>query len=409
MTHFELCYKRNILFCSVCSGPPSFLCQNKKDMNENVWGLHRPSANPLDTKTQFHVLQKPVSSGQAPPTAPPPANPYDILGIPRSTTDEEVVNSAYRKWAAMLHPDRGGDPARFQVVQDAYRRIKEQLDYARSESFEELKMRAERELGDFNTPGGGEVRQELAPLGAGSAFDKSTFNQVFHENRMWNPNEDGYGDKMEGSTFSSSYDKLKDIPSEVLHARDVLVTPTVMAPAPTFNTGNLVSFNSAFKQNAAQLQTKRAPTQSLVKRVEPESLGMCKAGVASTCSSLSYEKVEDFSSPFSAGSAAAVGYTDYMKAFSEDALVTQPTGFDAGYGRSGNVSDAEYRQAVNKIQQISFVPDVELINAKAKQDAYEREQDELRFRNFLKRNEDIDERHRHLRNVLPERSRAQGK
>lgn len=357
-------------------------------------------------------MAKPISGGQAPPSTPPaPANPYDILGIPRNTTSDAVVSDAYRKWAVMLHPDRGGDRVRFQVVTDAYHRIKEQLEYSRSESFELLKLRAERELGDYSTPGGGNVRQEQAPLGAGKAFDKATFNQVFFEHRMWDPNEDGYGEHMATPSWTptaTTFDKLKDIPSDALKDRDMdlAVSQSGFAPAPKFDTGHLVAFHGAFKQGAAQPRPYKAPAQSLVKRVEPDALEM-GMGAMSTCSSLSYEKVGDFSSPFSTGGgAAAGGYTDYMKAFSDDALVTQHTGFDTGYGRGGNVSDAEYAQAVQKMQQLSFLPDPELVHAKAQQDAYEREQDELRFRNFLKRAEDIDEQHRNLRNVLPERSLA---
>lgn len=334
-------------------------------------------------------------------------NPYDLLGIPRNTTSDSVVDDAYRKWAVQLHPDRGGDPKRFQVVADAYRRIKEQLEHARTESFEMLKMRAERELGDHNVAGGGEVRQELAPLGFGTSFDKATFNQVFFEHRMWDPNQDGYGEHMVQQTLS--YEKLTDIPADVAKAREMDLQPSAVpqfAPTTVFNPGKLVHFNDAFRQNATQQQTQRnvSTKQSLVRRVEPDALEMYKGAAGS---SLSVEKIEDFSSPFNAGSGGGgPSYTDFMKAYSEDALITQHTGFDSGYGRAGNVSESEFARYVNKTQQLSFVPDPELVSATAMQQAYEREQDELRLRNFLKQNEEIDERHRSLRNILPERSRV---
>lgn len=44
---------------------------------------------------------------------------YQILGIPRSASQEEI-KQAYRKMAMKHHPDRGGDGAQFQKIQEAY-------------------------------------------------------------------------------------------------------------------------------------------------------------------------------------------------------------------------------------------------------------------------------------------------
>lgn len=47
------------------------------------------------------------------------ANAYDILGVPKGASDEEI-KKAYRKLASQHHPDKGGDTARFQEIQSAY-------------------------------------------------------------------------------------------------------------------------------------------------------------------------------------------------------------------------------------------------------------------------------------------------
>ena len=44
---------------------------------------------------------------------------YNILGIDRSSTADDIKR-AYRKLASQHHPDKGGDTARFQEIQEAY-------------------------------------------------------------------------------------------------------------------------------------------------------------------------------------------------------------------------------------------------------------------------------------------------
>jgi DnaJ-class molecular chaperone len=46
-------------------------------------------------------------------------NPYQILGVNRDATTDEIKR-AYRKLASQHHPDKGGDKAKFQEIQSAY-------------------------------------------------------------------------------------------------------------------------------------------------------------------------------------------------------------------------------------------------------------------------------------------------
>lgn len=45
---------------------------------------------------------------------------YDTLGIAKTATPEEI-KKAYRKLASQHHPDKGGDTAKFQQIEEAYR------------------------------------------------------------------------------------------------------------------------------------------------------------------------------------------------------------------------------------------------------------------------------------------------
>ena len=46
-------------------------------------------------------------------------NPYEVLGIPKTASSEDI-KLAYRRLASQNHPDKGGDTARFQEIQGAY-------------------------------------------------------------------------------------------------------------------------------------------------------------------------------------------------------------------------------------------------------------------------------------------------
>ena len=47
---------------------------------------------------------------------------YDTLGISKTSSSEEI-KKAYRKLASQHHPDKGGDTAKFQQIEEAYRTL----------------------------------------------------------------------------------------------------------------------------------------------------------------------------------------------------------------------------------------------------------------------------------------------
>lgn len=51
-------------------------------------------------------------------------DPYQVLGLARDSSPE-AVRAAYRRYALLHHPDRGGDDERFSVGTAAYRRLSE--------------------------------------------------------------------------------------------------------------------------------------------------------------------------------------------------------------------------------------------------------------------------------------------
>lgn len=51
-------------------------------------------------------------------------NFYEVLGVDKDATDEEV-KAAYRRKAQKAHPDKGGDEEQFKVLQEAYEMLKD--------------------------------------------------------------------------------------------------------------------------------------------------------------------------------------------------------------------------------------------------------------------------------------------
>jgi len=49
-------------------------------------------------------------------------NYYDVLGVPQTATADEIKR-AYRRLASQHHPDKGGDTAKFQEIEQAYRTL----------------------------------------------------------------------------------------------------------------------------------------------------------------------------------------------------------------------------------------------------------------------------------------------
>ena len=64
------------------------------------------------------------SSSEKQPPDNKPATDYDILGVTKDATDDDI-KKAYYSLAKQHHPDKDGDKDTFQRIQRAYKRLKE--------------------------------------------------------------------------------------------------------------------------------------------------------------------------------------------------------------------------------------------------------------------------------------------
>jgi hypothetical protein len=224
---------------------------------------------------------------------------------------------------------------------------------------------------------------------------------------MWNPEDDGYGDRM----IPSEHDQKSLDERIAQRERDFLSSSSSMMSS--MMTGvedtNLLykfdprNFNAAFERRAHDTSGggDRSST-AMVVRTEPEEMTMLR-NMGSRCSNLSVEKVDDFSSPFLGGGAGVgggggTGYTDYMRAFSKDALITPHVADVGGHGYR-TVKELEAERS-----NLSFIPSAELLQARAHHEAAVKEQDEMRWRNYMKHQEAIEAHQQSIRNVLSDTS-----
>lgn len=64
---------------------------------------------------------------------------YDVLGLPRTATHEQIVDQ-YHALAKVVHPDMGGDTVMFQVLQESYDVIGDPVERARYDQLLALGM-----------------------------------------------------------------------------------------------------------------------------------------------------------------------------------------------------------------------------------------------------------------------------
>lgn len=112
---------------------------------------------------------------------------YDILGVKRDATDDEI-KKAFRKLAAKYHPDAGGDEQKFKEVSEAYNTLS---DPQKRREYDQMLMFGGIPGADFGGSGGrgrgytyttnvaGDWSDIFGGMGGGEGFGGFDFSSIF--------------------------------------------------------------------------------------------------------------------------------------------------------------------------------------------------------------------------------------
>jgi len=221
--------------------------------------------------------------------------PYEILGVSEYSTLEEI-KASYKKKVLKYHPDRGGDPDVFGIIEKSYKQLTQQK---QKDNYFENKINQDvRNVEYEDTLNKGMQNKHIDK----DNFNINKFNKVFTENKIEDVNEDGYGHIMSNDTSNIEKDKTQQS-----------------------RTGfSLNSFNHEFSNNKQQNQT-----QDIIEYKEPEALMSNNLGY----SDLGGDKLDDYSNSAN----ASMQYTDYKKAHITETTLIDPS--KVKYKQFNNVND----------------------------------------------------------------------
>jgi hypothetical protein len=233
-----------------------------------------------------------------------------LLGLNPNYTIEEL-KAAYKRMAMETHPDRpGGNTEKFQLVTQCYMSLLERLKGqtpAKSAMDLRADARAAYTTSGEPTAGKGAARCKsqvptkfINPDGQG--FNVKLFNKLYEENKIWDPNDDGYEDWLR----KGDVDEIRKAP-------------------PVFSKSfNIGVFNSTFEDWKNEQRTARGGSGQIQKYDRPQELISTSSGYTVLDGG---EPIRDFTK--SLDSPGALNYSDLKAAYTGGCDMIDPRTVDA--------------------------------------------------------------------------------
>ena len=213
---------------------------------------------------------------------------------PNYTLDE--LKAAYKKMAMKTHPDKPtGNKEQFQIVTKCYMSLLEKYKNRESDKqFTDLRTASKTYIEDQKQS------NERSKHMDKDKFDVKLFNKIYEQNKLWDSNDDGYGDFMKS-------EESPDPPTEVFG-----------------NKFNLNIFNTTFENHKDKLS---ANSQNQIQLYnEPSELVSSATGFTEI--DIFAKKVDDFSKPLpvaGVGSKNELAYTDLKTAYTGRGAFIDPS------------------------------------------------------------------------------------
>ena len=108
------------------------------------------------------------------------------------------MKEKYKEYAYKTHPDNGGNARNFAIVTNAYKYLLEE--YKKMENDKQFNQLKSDSVGFLETQSkSGSINRDLS----GGNFNVNRFNQVFQENKLEDPSNEGYNDWIKNNQYST--------------------------------------------------------------------------------------------------------------------------------------------------------------------------------------------------------------
>lgn len=285
-----------------------------------------------------------------------PINALKLFGLP-DNYDLDMLNKAYKKLALQYHPDRtGGSNQKFRTVTQSYMLLMEKYkEKEQDKSYFDLKRDADSFFQKQK-----ENKERVGRMDK-DRFDVKLFNKIYEDNRLHDPNDEGYG-----NWFQSE---------ENTHEQPKIFSDKF----------NLNIFNTVFEQ----VKTEQTSTQIQKKNIDPTALVSKSNKIGFT--ELGGGDIDNFGKDTIKKN--DLNFSDLREAYTKSHLI--------------NPNAGEYRKDYKDINElkkdranISFTPDKAELRRQEMERVRQREMEDRRIRRLKTYDNVVEQQHKTVHNQM---------